>query len=152
MRAKITGNSITFFREAGDKKVYAGGGWGKSHGWEAEHILMHRIVKWLNERGFNLIKKRMSSDGHLYGDSATPYIRPPHKQTAAQLLLPQIQIYDGDYAIRNANLAWNQGEVTFLIEHAYKPESKRYQAHWQALISEDVRVWHNHPSFYPIEK
>ena len=110
--------NVTITRDESDPKFYRSGGWGGGHGWEAEHTLMYHIKKFLNERGFHLIKKRMSSDGHLYGSDPTPYICPPVCQTVVQAQTPQIYIYDGNYALRCSNEDWNKGEVAFIVAHA----------------------------------
>lgn len=95
--------SITITREPGDRKFY---GMRFAHG---EHNFLHNLCKWLNARGFNLIKVRAQKDGHMVGDEYQPYLRPPkrgRKRTA-----PDIYIISGFYALRGANEDFNQGEV-----------------------------------------
>jgi len=81
-------------------------------GWSAEHQLLHRIKQRLNVSKFNLIKKRAQSDGHMWGDEATPYLRAANKVRRH----PHIYIYDADYATRSSAEDFNKGkEVTFSI-------------------------------------
>ncbi len=96
-------------RETGDKAC-RGGGWTSTHGWGAEHQLMYRIKKRLNACGFHLIKKRMQNDGHLCGDTATPYLRAANKTQR----FPHIYIYDNMYAVRNSAEDFNSGEEVSL--------------------------------------
>ena len=96
-------------REPGDHRCNAGG-WGS--GWGPEHQLMYRIKRRLNACGFNLIKKRAQSDGHIWGEEATPYLRSANKVRRH----PHIYIYDGNYAVRNSAEEFNTGEeVCFTI-------------------------------------
>ena len=114
-------STITIQRdEKGESKV-RGSGWSKGmeHGWEAEHSLLFKLKKILNEAGFDLIKKRMSKDGHMVGQDATPYLRAKgHKKDS-----PHICIYDGNSELRNSAEEYNDGkEVTFMIEDAWEAD------------------------------
>ena len=105
MRAEFSKTSVTFYREAGDPRFH-----GIAHA-KGEHSLFYFIAKWLNARGFDVIKKRAHKDGHLIGDEYQPYIRcrKPRKN------IPHIYIYSGFYALRGANEHWNKGEVTLVL-------------------------------------
>jgi hypothetical protein len=97
---------VTFYRDKTDPRF---------HGMKfarGEHGLMHHIAKWLNARGFDLIKKRAQKDGHLIGDIYQPYLRcrKPRKD------VPHIYIWSGFYQLRGADADWNDGEVTLLLE------------------------------------
>lgn len=110
MKLKFESGNLIIQRESGDGRVTKGG-WG-NHGWEAEHKLLYKVKQILNAAGFDLIKKRMSADGHLYGDEATPYLRARGKGHNH----PHICIYDGYYAIRNSVDEYNEGrEVIFKV-------------------------------------
>ena len=97
---------ITFYREQGDPRFdglrYAKG----------EHALFRFIGKWLNARGFDVIKKRAQKDGHLIGDQYQPYLRTLKPRAG----VPHIMVWSGFYALRGANQDWNQGQVTLLLE------------------------------------
>ncbi len=74
---------------------------------------MYWLKNLLNTKGFNLIKKRIQSDGHLYGNEYTQYLRAKNRS----MKYPHIYIYDQDYAIRNSAEDFNGNkEVIFQIE------------------------------------
>jgi hypothetical protein len=102
MKVQFTTNSVVLTREAGDPKFY-GGKYAKG-----EHLLLHYLCKWLNARGFKLIKKRLADDKQMMGDEYQPYLRPPVKSPGDG---PHISIVSGFYALRGANEDWNAGEV-----------------------------------------
>ena len=99
------GGSITVTREKSDRKYY-----GHVHA-SGEHSLFRCIAKYLNARGFNLIKIRAQKDGHMLGDEYQPYLRPPKRGKKPCL----IYIYSGFYALRGANEDWNHGEVDLMV-------------------------------------
>jgi hypothetical protein len=97
MKVQFTATSVVLTREPGDPKFY-----GKCA--RGEHALLHYLRKWLNARGFNLIKKRLQDDGHMMGDNYQPYLRPPKRNPGSG---PHIYIVSGFYALRDANTDWN---------------------------------------------
>lgn len=98
---------VTFYREAGDSRFH-GGKFARG-----EHRLFRFIARWLNARGFDLIKKRAQLDGHMIGDSYQPYVR-TRKPKAG---VPHIYLWSGFYAFRGANEDWNtDGQVSLLLE------------------------------------
>lgn len=103
--------TVTLQREPGDPKA-RGGGWSAHHGWGPLHQLLHWLKERLNAAGFNLAKKRMSADGHMFGDDETPYLCARNNVRRH----PHVYIYDGQYACRDAADEFNAGEeVTLLI-------------------------------------
>ncbi len=50
-------------------------GWGPKGWMGANSRLLHHVKNVLNERGYDLIKKRMWADGHMFGDDDTNYLR-----------------------------------------------------------------------------
>ena len=105
MKAIINKNYITFKREEGDPKFY-----GTMHA-KGEHALLHFIKKWMNARGFSLIKKLAQKDGHMVGDQYQPYLR----TSSPKKHFPHVYIISTFYAIRGANEDWNKGEVTLAL-------------------------------------
>ena len=87
---------IELTREATDPKFY-GVAWAKG-----ESALFYFIKKWLNEHGFDCIKKRAQKDGHLVWDEYQPYLRDRKGDWC---------IISGFYALRGANEDWNEGCV-----------------------------------------
>jgi hypothetical protein len=106
MRAVFSGEYVTFHRDQGDPR-FDGVRFAKG-----EHALFRFIARWLNARGFDVIKKRAQLDGHMIGDEFQPYIRcrKPRKD------VPHVYVWSGFYALRGANSDWNKGEVTLLLE------------------------------------
>lgn len=78
---------------------------------KGEHALFHLIKKWLNARGFSLIKKRAQNDGHLVGDQYQPYLRSKKVVDG----IPNLMIISGLYNLRGANEDWNKGSVTLEV-------------------------------------
>lgn len=94
--------NATFYREEGDPKFY---GIRNSAG---ESRLLYYVKNWLNERGFDLIKKRAAKDGHLVTDTQQ-YIRSRNSKAGT----PHVYILNPRYAIRGAENPWNTvGNVT----------------------------------------
>ena len=106
MNAVFADGYVTFHRDKSDPRLYG------TRFAKGEHCLMHRIAKWLNARGFDVIKKRAQRDNHMIGDSYQPYIRCRKPAKA----VPHIYIWSGFYALHGANEDWNEGSVTLLLE------------------------------------
>ncbi len=97
---------ITFYREPGDPKFH-----GLRYA-KGEHALFRFLAKWLNARGFSVIKKRAQLDGHMIGDQYQPYLRTRKPRPG----VPQVMVWSGFYALRGANEDWNRGQVSLLLE------------------------------------
>ena len=103
MKVTLEQSRCTVEREPSDP-MPRGGSWGS-----AESHLYHQIKLALQKQGFDVIKKRIQSDGHMYGDETLPYIRERNHA---------FYIYDGEYAIRNIVEQYKQaGKVTLLVQH-----------------------------------
>jgi hypothetical protein len=106
MKATFSEGCITFCRQPGDPKF---------HGLrfaKGEHALLRFLARWLNARGFDVIKKRAWKDGHLIGDQFQPYLR----CRTPRADVPHVMLWSGFYALRGANEDWNRGEVALLLE------------------------------------
>ena len=66
MKVELLENSCKITREVGDKKLY---------GMSGESLLLYKIKKELIKQGYDVIKKRMWKDGHMYGNDEMQYIR-----------------------------------------------------------------------------
>lgn len=107
------GGTITIQREQHDPRAKASGFTRETHGWGAEIHLMGMLAKKLNAFGFNLLRKAMCKDGHMYGCDYTPYLRARTDKSLA----PHIYIFDGDYALRLSSEAYNARKlVVFNID------------------------------------
>jgi hypothetical protein len=97
---------VTFYREPGDPKF---------HGLKfakGELALFRYLARWLNVRGFDVIKKRAQLDGHMIGDQYQPYLRCAKPRAG----VPHVMVWSGFYALRGANQDWNEGQVSLLLE------------------------------------
>lgn len=107
MKFLLERGGLRVVREPGDKKYYN------------ESNLLHAIKKGLQEMGFDVIKKRMWKDGHMYGSDTTQYIRTRHK---GKTFKPYFYVYDGRYAVRLLNEDWNEkGEVDLIFDLETEP-------------------------------
>lgn len=102
MIVTIRENSAVITRESTDKKYY---------GLSGESLLLYNIKNALIKQGYDVIKKRMWKDGHLYGDVTLQYIRTRNKNANDFMM-----IYDGNYAVRAMTEDFNNGELTLNIE------------------------------------
>ena len=93
MHAVFSDGYITFHRDKSDPRFHG------TRFAKGEHALMHRIAKWLNARGFDVIKKRARRNGHLTGDQFQPYIR----CRKPRIDVPHIYIWSGFYALYGAD-------------------------------------------------
>jgi hypothetical protein len=100
MIASIVGTSCYAYREPGDpvfrpnrsKHSWSPPGW-----YRAESRLLHNLKKILDGRGYDLLKKRMWKDAHMFGGEQTQYLR-SRKLKA----IPSLYIYHADYALEVA--------------------------------------------------
>jgi hypothetical protein len=109
MKVKFTfgmqqAGTVTFYSGVNDPKFY-----GTVHA-KGENALFYFLKKWLNEHGFNLVKKSAQADGHMVGDQYQPYLRTSIDWPRNDI--PHICIMSGFYALRGANEDWNKGSVT----------------------------------------
>jgi hypothetical protein len=107
MNARFSEGCVTFTREPGDPRFH-GARFAKG-----EHALFRFLARWLNARGFDLIKKRAWKDGHLIGDEFQPYLRTRKPRQG----VPHVMVWSGFYAPHGANEDWNRdGQVELLLE------------------------------------
>lgn len=106
MKVTVIENALIVEREAGDKGYY-------NSGWSnAESILLSDIQKYLNQFGYDLIKKRMWKDGHMVCETQQ-YLRTRSKKVNA----PHIYIYNSSYSVYDAGKElMEHGKVTLQID------------------------------------
>jgi hypothetical protein len=125
--------SLTVHREEADPKFH-----GMKHA-KGEHRLFHHLRNALNALGFNVLKKRVQSDGHLMGDEFQPYLR-TRKPTPD---LPHIMVVSDFYALRGANEDWNDGVVNLRITYdAFEQEQDTRALIAKLLKGKGVKVKH----------
>ncbi|OJW24485.1 MAG: hypothetical protein BGO49_22585 [Planctomycetales bacterium 71-10] len=100
-------------------------------GWyAAESRFLHNVRKILDRRSYDLIKKRMWRDGHLFGSEHLQYLR-----SRKLRVVPSLYVYHADAALEVAAENYNVlGRATFDVvygagrEHA--PEFERACREW----------------------
>jgi hypothetical protein len=95
-----------------------GSSWSPPGWYRAESRLLHHVRNALNARGYDLIKKRMWRDGHLFGTEHTQYLRSRHIRRK-----PSICIYHADHAVEIAAESFNKiGMVELAVEYGLTEE------------------------------
>jgi hypothetical protein len=102
MKVTLAKNECKVIRENGDPKYY---------GMSGESKLLHHIKLELIKQGYDVIKKLMWKDGHMYGDDNLHYIR-SRRYTENDWLF----IYDNEYAIRAMTEDFNKGELSLAVD------------------------------------
>ena len=105
MIVSIVGCSCYVYREQSDpvfrpnrsKHSWSPPGW-----YGAESRLLHNVQKILNGRGYDLLKKRMWRDGHMFGSEHSQYLRSRNIRA-----VPSLYIYHADYALEVAAESFN---------------------------------------------
>jgi hypothetical protein len=105
MIVSIVGCSCYVYREPGDpvfRPNRSRHSWSPPGWFGAESHLLHNVRKILNSRGYDLLKKRMWRDGHMFGSDWTQYLR-SRKLKA----IPSLYIYHSGYALEVAAESYN---------------------------------------------
>ena len=105
MIVSIVGCSCYVYREPGDpvfrpnrsKLSWSPPGW-----YGAESRLLYNVQKILNGRGYDLLKKRMWRDGHMFGCEHIQYLRSRNLKS-----VPSLYIYHANYALEVAAESYN---------------------------------------------
>ena len=101
LNRRRTSGAVLVQRERGDPRLPAT--------WAGEHRLLHMLKRTLNAAGWDVIKKRMSKDGHLTDDER-PYLR----SRVVRKGRPVVAIHHGDYMLRSAAEDFSRGEYVRL--------------------------------------
>jgi hypothetical protein len=99
MKVELAKYHCIITREKDDLKIYS------------ESLLLYKVKQELIKQGYDVIKKRMWKDGHLYGDDTLQYIRSRYPN-----LKGYFAIYDGQYAIRAMVGDYNKGKLELLVD------------------------------------
>lgn len=105
MIVSIVGTSCYVYREPGDpvfRPNRSRSSWSPPGWYGAESRLLYNVGKILNRRGFDLIKRRMWRDGHMFGSEHSQYLRSRNLKTT-----PSLYIYHADYALEVAAESFN---------------------------------------------
>lgn len=110
-------NYIRVIREEGDRKI-SGGSWGSKE----SQLFYHVKNEMEKQHGIPLVKIRAQKDGHLFGDEATPILRPPKPRNINKILPAYLNIgvYYGAWMLRCPADVYNRdGEVCLDILPEY---------------------------------
>ena len=135
MIVSIVGGSCYVYREPGDpvfrpnRSRYS---WSPPGWYGAESRLLHHVRRILNHRGYDLIKRRMWQDGHMFGAEHTQYLRSRKLKG-----IPSLYIYHADYALEVAAESFNvlgrvELEVTYGAGREDDPDFERACREWVA--------------------
>jgi len=109
MKLKLDKYALTVTREKGDPSYppMSKDAWGTP-----ESRLLYHILKALNKRGYDLIKKRMWKDGHLVSEDQL-YLRTRSRNSHK----PHLCIWNGSFSIYDAaRHLMEHGGVTLMVE------------------------------------
>jgi len=96
-------------KEEGDKSIPISG-WIRQYGGDPSSILLYKVKRILQKRGYKIVKTRMCKDGHLT-DAERQYLVTRYKHTFNFCIL------DNLYQLRDARDDYNKnGYVTLAIE------------------------------------
>jgi len=104
-RPSIVGDACYAHREPGDpvfRPNRSRNSWSPPGWYAAESRLLYNILKVLNGRGYDLLKKRMWRDGHMFGSDHTQYLRSRNLKA-----VPSMYIYHANQATEIAAESFN---------------------------------------------
>jgi hypothetical protein len=103
MKVTLNKYNLEVKKETGDKNIYS------------ESTFLHKIKKELIKQGYDVIKKRMAKDGHMFGSDTTQYIR--SRDTKENRKMGGFYVYDGNYALKLSYEDYNmKGVMSFNVE------------------------------------
>jgi hypothetical protein len=121
MIVTVVDRTCYVYRQPGDPIFHpnrSGSSWSPPGWYGAESRLLHHVRNILNARGYDLIKKRMWRDGHLFGSEHTQYLRSRIIKGA-----PSLCIYHANYAIEIAAEVFNKfGRVELAVAYGLTEE------------------------------
>lgn len=139
MIVSIVGTSCYVYCQPGDpvfRPNRSRHSWSPPGWYGAESRLLYRVQKILNGRGYDLIKKRMWRDGHMFGAEHTQYLRSQDIKS-----VPSLYIYHADYALEVAAESFNvlgraRLDVVYGAGTEDDPEFERVCRDWVARREE----------------
>ena len=121
MIVRIVGQTCYVYKQDSDpvfRPTSGGSSWSPPGWYGAESRLLHHVLRTLNARGYDLIKKRMWQDGHMVGTEHTQYLRSRDIRRK-----PSICIYHADHAVEIAAELFNKvGMVELAVEYGLTEE------------------------------
>ena len=121
MIVSIIGRSCYVYKQDSDpvfRPTSGDSSWSAPGWYGAESRLLHHVQKTLNQRGYDLIKKRMWKDGHMFGSDQSQYLRSRDLRGAESLC-----IYHANQAIEIAAEVFNKlGLVELAVDFGLTEE------------------------------
>jgi hypothetical protein len=105
MIVSIVDSYCYVYREPADAKFLPNrsrSSWSAPGCYAAESRLLYNVQKILNGRGYDLLKKRMWRDGHMFGCEHSQYLRTRNFKG-----VPSLYVYHADYALEVAAESYN---------------------------------------------
>ena len=105
MLVSIVGDSCYVYRESGDPKFRPNRSklsWSAPGWYGAESRLLYNVKEILNERGYDLLKKRIWKDGHMFGAEHSQYLR-----SRTPKAIPSMYVYHANAALEVAAESYN---------------------------------------------
>ncbi len=128
-------------REDGDpifRPNTSGSSWSPPGWYGAESRLLHHVLRILNARGYDLIKKRMWKDGHLFGTEHAQYLRSRNVRGKLSLC-----IYHADHAVEIAAESFNVlGRFALAVEYGLAEEGDGPQTAASMALVCDIEAAH----------
>jgi hypothetical protein len=116
MIVSIVGRTCYIYKQDGDpvfRPTQGDSSWSAPGWYGAESRLLYHVQKTLNQRGYDLIKKRMWKDGHMVGTEYTQYLRSRDLQGSENLC-----IYHANHAVEIAAEVFDKiGLVELAVEY-----------------------------------
>lgn len=135
MIVSIVGSTCYVYREPGDplfRPNRSRNSWSPPGWYAAESRLLYAVQKVLNGRGYDLLKKRIWRDGHMFGSDHSQYLR-SRNLTA----VPSLYLYHSNYALAVAAESYNvlgrvELDVVYEASREDDPDSENECRTWVA--------------------
>ncbi len=141
MIVTIVDRTCYVYRQPGDpafRPNRSGSSWSPPGWYAAESRLLQHVLRILNARGYDLIKKPMRKDGHLIGTEYTQYLRSRHVRGT-----PSLCIYHADHAVEIAAESFNMlGRVELAVEYGLGEEGNGPQTAASMALVHDIEAAH----------
>jgi hypothetical protein len=141
MIVTIVDRTCYVYRQPGDPVFRSNrscSSWSPPGWYGAESRLLHHVKLILNARGYDLIKKRMWKDGHLFGTGHTQYL--PSRRVRGT---PSLCVYHADHALEIAAESFNKlGRVELAVEYGLAEEGDGPQTAASMALVHDIEAAH----------
>jgi hypothetical protein len=141
MIVTIVDRTCYVYRQHGDpifRPNRSGSSWSPPGWYGAESRLLHHVLRILNARGYDLIKKQMWRDGHMVGTEHTQYLRSRNVRGKLSLC-----IYHADHAVEIAAESFNVlGRIELAAEYGLAEEGDGPQTAASMALVRDIEAAH----------